>query len=130
VSPLEHLPHRPPFLFLDRVVLLEPGRRAVASKAVSHDDPWVDGDGRWPGVLLAEVLAQVAGLAAAGEARETAVVVKIDRFRCRRTPVAGDVLVATARVVRRFGASALVRGSLRAGGRRCAAAEIALRFGA
>lgn len=129
MNPLERLPHRPPFLLLDRIVVLEPGRRAVASKTVSHADPFVDGRGRWPQALLAEMLAQVAGLAAGGDDGGVAFVARLDRFRCRGTAAAGDVLVATARVVRRFGAGALVRGTVRAGSRRCAAGEVALRFG-
>lgn len=128
-DPLRRLPHRPPFALLDRAPLVEPGAWAVAVKQMSHGDPFADARGRWPAVLLAEVMAQTAGLASAQDDGQPAMVAKIDRLRCRGTVAAGERLVCVARVVRRFGASALVRVTVRADGRRCAAAELVLRFG-
>jgi len=127
LNPLERLPHRPPFLMLDRVLLLEPGAWAAAVKNVAYDDAHTAADGGWPSVLLAEMMAQTAGLAAGGGGGN-ALVAKLDRFRCRGRVAAGDRLLASARVVRRLGASVIVRSSVRVNGRRCAAAEIVLRF--
>ncbi|HUI25330.1 MAG TPA: 3-hydroxyacyl-[acyl-carrier-protein] dehydratase FabZ [Candidatus Kryptonia bacterium] len=127
-SAVDLLPHRYPFLLLDRVLMVEPGRWAAAVKNITRDEPLVDANGQLPAVLLAEVMAQTAGLAAAtptaGEPAP-AMLVKLDRFRCRRV-AAGDQLLAVARVLRRFGASVSVRARLSVAGRPRAAAELVL----
>jgi 3-hydroxymyristoyl/3-hydroxydecanoyl-(acyl carrier protein) dehydratase len=60
------LPHRAPFLFVDRVTDLEPDRRVVAERALDQGEPHFTGHfpGRpiMPGVLITEALAQTAGL--------------------------------------------------------------------
>jgi 3-hydroxyacyl-[acyl-carrier-protein] dehydratase len=57
-----HLPHRPPFLLVDRVLEREPGVRAVAEKLVTQGDPCLQGTpGSVPGPLLLEMLAQAGG---------------------------------------------------------------------
>jgi len=61
-TPTEHLPHRFPFLLVDRVLEREPGKRVVAEKLVSVSEPYLQGHfpGRplVPGVLMLELLAQ------------------------------------------------------------------------
>jgi 3-hydroxyacyl-[acyl-carrier-protein] dehydratase len=61
------LPHRYPFLLVDRIVELEPGVRAVGIKSVTANEPQFTGHfpGRpiMPGVLMVEALAQTAGVA-------------------------------------------------------------------
>lgn len=63
---LAHLPQRYPFLMIDRVDVLEPGKRIVASKCVSANEPYFQGHfpGRpiMPGVLILEAMAQAAGI--------------------------------------------------------------------
>ena len=60
-----HLPHRYPFLLVDRVLEREPGVRVVAEKLVTSGEPYLQGHfgGRplVPGVLLLEMLAQAGG---------------------------------------------------------------------
>jgi 3-hydroxyacyl-[acyl-carrier-protein] dehydratase len=62
------LPHRPPFVFVDAVLELQSGERAVCRKTFAADEPFFrghfPGDPLVPGVILAEALAQTAGLAA------------------------------------------------------------------
>ncbi len=93
------LPHRYPFLLIDRVLELEPERRAVAIKNVTINEPFFQGHwpGRpvMPGVLILESLAQAAGLLIAqkfGGALYDAVIASIDEAKIRRPVVPGDQL--------------------------------------
>ena len=65
---MELLPHRYPFLMIDRVLEVDPGKRAVAIKCVSINEPFFEGHFPGmpilPGVLIAEAFAQVAGIIA------------------------------------------------------------------
>ena len=65
---LKHLPQRYPILMIDRVLEIEPGKRVVALKNVSANEPYFQGHfpGRpiMPGVLILEAMAQAAGLLA------------------------------------------------------------------
>ena len=64
-SPTDQLPHRYPFLLVDRVLLREPGVRVVAEKLVSATEPYFSGhfpeQPLVPGVLMLEMLAQAGG---------------------------------------------------------------------
>ncbi len=93
------LPHRYPFLLVDRVIELEPGKRAVAIKQVSANEPQFTGHfpGRpiMPGVLMVEALAQTAGIAVLtlDEYRgKIGLFAGIDECRFRRMVLPGDTL--------------------------------------
>ncbi|HEU4951759.1 MAG TPA: 3-hydroxyacyl-ACP dehydratase FabZ [Holophagaceae bacterium] len=64
-TPDQHLPHRYPFLLVDRVLEREPGVRVVAEKLVSAAEPYLQGHfpdrPLVPGVLMLEMLAQAGG---------------------------------------------------------------------
>jgi 3-hydroxyacyl-[acyl-carrier-protein] dehydratase len=64
------LPHRPPFIFIDEVTAVDPGRRANAIKRFSGQEPFFEGhfpgNAIIPGVLITEALAQTAGIAVGG----------------------------------------------------------------
>lgn len=65
------LPHRPPFLFVDRVEIREPGVEAAGEKTFDPADPMFGGhfpgNPIVPGVILTEALAQLAGIAGASD---------------------------------------------------------------
>ncbi len=65
---LKHLPHRYPFLLIDRVVDYEPGKYLVGIKNVTHNEPYFPGHFPtrpiMPGVLILEALAQATGILA------------------------------------------------------------------
>jgi 3-hydroxyacyl-[acyl-carrier-protein] dehydratase len=96
---MEILPHRYPFLLVDRVVELEPGVRVVATKQISANEPQFTGHfpGRpiMPGVLMVEALAQAAGIAVLTlpEYRgKLGLFAGIDDCRFKRLVVPGDTL--------------------------------------
>jgi len=93
------LPHRYPFLLIDRVIELDPGRRVVALKQITANEPQFTGHfpGRpiMPGVLILEALAQagaVAVLTLPEYRGKLALFAGIDEARFRRTVVPGDTL--------------------------------------
>jgi 3-hydroxyacyl-[acyl-carrier-protein] dehydratase len=73
---LEHLPHRPPFVFVREVVKCDPGVSAEAITSFASGDPMFAGhfpdNPIVPGVIITEALAQTAGIAAASGYPETA----------------------------------------------------------
>ncbi len=93
------IPHRYPFLLIDRVLELEPGARAVAEKLVSANEPHFaghfPGNPIMPGVLIVEALAQTGAVAALSlpEHRGKLVVFAgIDACRFRRVVRPGEAL--------------------------------------
>ncbi|MGB9867642.1 MAG: 3-hydroxyacyl-ACP dehydratase FabZ [Bacillota bacterium] len=95
----EIIPHRPPFLFVDEVLELEPGRRAVGIKRVREDEYYFSGHFPgypvMPGVLIVEALAQVGAVALLSlpeYSGKIALFAGIDKFRFRREVRPGDLL--------------------------------------
>lgn len=106
---IEILPHRYPFLLVDRVTELVPGEYVIAIKNVTVNEPQFmghfPGNPIFPGVMIVEAMAQAAGLLAVktmarglGE-RKAAVIAGIDNVRFRRPVVPGDQLVLRCAIV-------------------------------
>jgi 3-hydroxyacyl-[acyl-carrier-protein] dehydratase len=96
------IPHRYPFLLIDRVVELDPGKRVVAIKNVTANEPQFTGHfpGRpiMPGVLMVEALAQAGAVAVLSlpEYRgKLALFAGIDECRFKRVVMPGDTLTLT-----------------------------------
>ncbi len=108
------LPHRPPFLLVDRVISFEPNARLVAWKSVTMNEPFFQGHfpGQpvMPGVLILEALAQAGALLATLSMTPEQVSDKItylmgiDAARFRRPVVPGDRLELSVEVTKRKGA--------------------------
>jgi 3-hydroxyacyl-[acyl-carrier-protein] dehydratase len=101
----EILPHRPPFLLIDEVLELEPGKRVVASRAVRADDWWFPGHFPerpvMPGVLIVEAMAQTGAVAVLVEEQNRgriAFFAGIDDCRFKRVVEPGDVLHLTCEI--------------------------------
>ena len=106
------LPHRYPFLLVDRVVEFEKGARILAYKNVTFNEPYFNGHFPqkpiMPGVLILEALAQAAGILAFGtldmEADDNSVyyLVGIDGARFKRPVEPGDQLMLSVEISRRM----------------------------
>lgn len=104
------IPHRHPFLLVDKIETLTPGERAVGYKSVSFDEPYFRGhfpnEPVMPGVLIVEALAQV-GAAAILSLEEmkgkTAYFGGINSCRFKQKVVPGDVLRLEVEIIRRKG---------------------------
>ena len=91
------LPHRYPFLLVDRIVELEPGKRAVGIKNLTGNEWFFNGHSAYSPVLLLESLAQVGGIVLGSKAREenpnarfNGLFAGISDFQFGRPPVMGE----------------------------------------
>lgn len=126
---MEIIPHRPPFLLIERVEDLEPGVRCTAYKTIREDEYPLSGhfpgEPIMPGVLIVEALAQagaVAELSLESNKGKIALFAGIDNVRFRRQVVPGDTLKLEIEIVKRRGpigkgeAKATVNGEVAAEG--------------
>ena len=128
------LPHRYPFLLVDRVVEFEPGKRILAWKNVTGNEPFFQGHfpGHpvMPGVLVVEALAQAGGLLTqlsrdpAELGKDTFYLVKVDNAKFSRMVVPGDRLELDVELRRRIRNMAQYVGIARVDGEQAACAEI------
>lgn len=129
------IPHRYPFLLVDRVEELEPGVRAVGIKNVSQNEPFFQGHFPdypvMPGVLIIEAMAQVGaiGVMAGGEHTDKlALFAGIDGVRFRRQVLPGDVLRMEVEIGRLKGRAGRGKGRATVDGERVCEAELMFAF--
>ena len=120
---LKNLPHAFPFRMIDRILEIEPGKRVVALKNVSVDEPYFSGhfpdDPIMPGVMILEALAQTGGLAfhSSDESEKEGMpfLAKIDEFRLKGKVIPGDHIFLEAEVQQVFSNLARVKVRARVG---------------
>ena len=135
---MQFLPHRYPFLLVDRVLELEPGVRIVALKNVTINEPFFQGHfpGQpvMPGVLIIEALAQAGGLLAyesgpADKHGQLIYFMGMDKVRFRKPVVPGDQLIFEARILRMRTKVAKMAGTAFVDNQLVAEAELMASFG-
>jgi 3-hydroxyacyl-[acyl-carrier-protein] dehydratase len=100
------LPHRYPFLLVDKILEIEIGKKAVGVKNVTINEPFFQGhfpgNPIMPGVLIVEAMAQVGGIAILSMEEykgKLAVFTGIERMKFRKQVVPGDTLIMEAELI-------------------------------
>ncbi|MCL6581387.1 MAG: 3-hydroxyacyl-ACP dehydratase FabZ [Firmicutes bacterium] len=131
MRPVDLLPHRPPFLFVDEILELDPGRRAVACWRPSPDAEWVPahfpGHPLVPGVLLVEALAQSGALAVLADPAKRGmlpVFAGLDRVRFRRPVRPGETVHLEVELLQARRTAGRGRGVARVGGETAVEGEL------
>ena len=128
---MEILPHRPPFLLVDKIIACEPGKSATGIKCVTMNEPFFTGHfpGHpvMPGVLILEALAQagaVAALSLEENKDKLALFGGVKHARFKRQVVPGDVLELTCELIERRGPVGYGKAVARVDGKIAAQAEL------
>ena len=128
------IPHRPPFLWIDRVEELEPGRRCVAVKFVDPEDPIFAGHFParpiLPGVLIIEAVAQTAGVMLGSsppqQAAGVALLGAVNRFKFFKPVTPGQQLRIETTKLTGAGQMAYISGTVRVDGEIVAEGELSV----
>ncbi|HZC30550.1 MAG TPA: 3-hydroxyacyl-ACP dehydratase FabZ [Gaiellaceae bacterium] len=130
------IPHRPPFLLVDEILELEPGKRVIGRREIRADDWWFPGHFPerpvMPGVLTIEAIAQAGAVAVlADEANRGKIpfFAGIDDCRFKRVVEPGDVLDLSCEFVRVRGPIAKGEGRASVGGEPAAEATLTVFVG-
>ncbi|MCZ6602155.1 MAG: hypothetical protein O6952_04040 [Planctomycetota bacterium] len=104
-DPTRWLPHRKPFLFLDRIAHVVPGREATAWKRIVDSE--CRGVAQWPRAYLVEMMAQTSAILLFSEEEgrrgRMGVLAAVPALSFRRSACPGETVVATARLEKRWG---------------------------
>jgi len=115
---LNFIPHRYPFLLVDRVISLDPGKSIVAIKNVTANESFFEGHFPevkiMPGVLIVEAVAQAGGIllyhSLPDPAKKLVVLSKLHNIKFRKIVVPGDQIRMEAEIVKVRGRFATIRG--------------------
>lgn len=114
------LPHRYPFLLVDKIVELIPGKSAVGVKNVTINEPYFAGHfpGKpvMPGVLMIEAAAQVGACAILSDERykdSLAFLAGVDKFRFKKQVIPGDILIIKTELIAIKGSIGRAKGEIR-----------------
>jgi 3-hydroxyacyl-[acyl-carrier-protein] dehydratase len=121
---IEGLPHSFPFRMVDRILDIEKGKKAVALKNVSVDEPYFLGhfpnEPILPWVLILEAMAQTGGLAFQSsfesQGKGVPFLARIEEFRLKKRVTPGDQIIIEAEILHTFSNLAKVNASAKVGG--------------
>ena len=133
---MEILPHRAPFLLIDTVEELEPGKRVVAKKCVTFNEPFFQGhfpgNPVMPGVLICEALAQAGAVAILGldeNKGKTAYFASMDKVKFKKKVVPGDVLMLEVELVKIKGPFGIAKATATVDGKVAVSGEFTFALG-
>ena len=135
---MELLPHRYPFLLVDRIIDLIPGEKVTALKNVTINEPFFQGhfpqEPIMPGVLIVEAMAQAGGVLAFESLKEqhnsdAIYFMGIDKVRFRKPVVPGDQLVFEVKILRIRSKTFKLAGTASVDGKLAAEAELMASLG-
>ena len=133
---MEILPHRAPFLLIDTVEELEPGKRVVAKKCVTYNEPFFQGhfpgNPVMPGVLICEALAQAGAVAILGldeNKGKTAYFASMDKVKFKKKVLPGDVLMLEVELVKIKGPFGIAKATATVDGKVAVSGEFTFALG-
>ncbi len=133
---MEIIPHRQPFLLIDTIEELEPGKRAVAKKCVSYNEPFFAGhfpkEPVMPGVLIIEALAQAGAVAILSKPEfkgKTAYFGVINSAKFKQKVVPGDVLMLELEIIKEKGPVGIGKATATVNGKVVTQAELTFAIG-
>ncbi len=135
---LQKMPHSFPFRLIDRILEIEPGKRGVALKNVSVDEPYFQGhfpkEPVMPSIFILEAMAQTGGLTlhSSFEKGEEGIpfLAKVEGFRLKKRVIPGDQIIMEAEVLNIFSNLAKVKVSAKVEGESIAEGIFVLAKGA
>ena len=133
---MEIIPHRQPFLLLDTIEELEPGKRAVGKKCVTYNEPFFaghfPGEPVMTGVLIVEALAQAGAVAILSNPEfkgKTAYFGAINNARFKQKVVPGDVLLLELEIIKQKGPVGVGKATATVNGKTAVTAELTFAIG-
>lgn len=104
------LPHRFPFRMIDCIIEVIPGKKAIAIKNITGDEPYLQKgflkSPSFPTILILEAMAQTAGVAFHSSSKQQdeflPFLVKVDKFRIKKRAIPGEQLIIEAEVEQIF----------------------------
>ena len=133
---MEIIPHRPPFLLVDRILKIEPGRSVTAIKNVTMNEPYFQGHFPgapvMPGVLIVEAMAQAGAVAILSQEEfkgKTPFFGGIKNAKFKRMVVPGDTLRFEVEIVKLKGSAGVGQGKAYVGGKVACQAEFIFMIG-
>ena len=133
---MEIIPHRQPFMLLDTVEELEPGKRVCARKCVSYNETFFEGhfpeEPVMPGVLIVEAMAQAGAVAMLSQPEmkgKTAYFAGINSAKFKQKVVPGQGLDLEVEIIKVKGPVGIGKGTASVDGKMAASAEIMFAIG-